>query len=71
MVLITLAGLGLGLFSFLGDELPGLTGTIILAVVSTSAAWGASALIAGSAVRHRRSAPTAGMTVLLIGTAGY
>ncbi|PZF88903.1 hypothetical protein C1I93_24515 [Micromonospora endophytica] len=41
------AGGLLGLFAFVGDELPGVAGTIILTLTSTGFAWGGAALLAG------------------------
>ena len=68
---VLVAGGGLGLFAFVGDELPGVAGVVILTLTSTGFAWGAAALLAGYAAARRAVAPVSATAVLLVATVVY
>ncbi|MEV6812159.1 DUF6518 family protein [Micromonospora sp. NPDC051296] len=68
---VLVAGGALGLFAFVGDELPGTVGQVILTLTSTGFAWGAAALLAGYASAHRRAALVNATAVLVLATVAY
>ncbi|MFI7023743.1 hypothetical protein ACIBMZ_13635 [Micromonospora sp. NPDC049900] len=61
----------LGLFAFVGDEVPGVAGLVILTLTSTGFVWGMAALLAGYASPHYRSAVRNATTLLLVATVTY
>ncbi|WP_146605733.1 hypothetical protein [Micromonospora craterilacus] len=61
----------MGLFAFVGDEVPGVVGEVILTLTSTGFAWGAAALLAGYASAHRRAALVNATAVLVLATVVY
>lgn len=65
------AGALLGTLAFLGDELPGVAGRIVLTLTSNGFAWGAAALVTGYLVRRARRAPFVATGLLLVATAMY
>ncbi|MGC5032277.1 DUF6518 family protein [Micromonospora sp. DT229] len=64
-------GAALGLFAFVGDELPGTAGVIVLTLTSTGFAWGGAALVAGYLTTRRAMAPINATALLLIATIVY
>ncbi|GAA2382531.1 hypothetical protein Cme02nite_53770 [Catellatospora methionotrophica] len=68
---VPVAGALLGTLAFLGDELPGLAGQLVLMLTSNGFAWGAAALVTGHLVRQARRAPLVATVVLLVATAMY
>ncbi|MFI7080504.1 hypothetical protein ACIBO1_24685 [Micromonospora sp. NPDC049903] len=67
-----LAGGGvLGLFAFVGDEVPGVVGLVILTLTSTGFIWGMAALLAGYASHTPWSAVRNATTLLLVATVAY
>ncbi|GGM49268.1 hypothetical protein GCM10011608_37790 [Micromonospora sonchi] len=70
-----LVGGGLGLFAFVGDELPGVAGMVVLTLTSSGFAWGGAALLAGYAAArrtvYRTAAPISATVVLLVATTVY
>ncbi|WP_144119573.1 hypothetical protein [Catellatospora sichuanensis] len=68
---VSVAGTLLGALAFLGDELPGVGGRIVLTLTSNGFAWGAAALVAGYLVRQARRAPFVATGLLLVATAIY
>ncbi|TCB96489.1 hypothetical protein E0H26_15195 [Micromonospora zingiberis] len=68
---LLLAGAGLGLFAFVGDELPGIAGVVMLTLTSTGFAWGGAALLAGYLATRRAVAPINATAVLVVATVVY
>ena len=68
---LLLVGAGLGLFAFVGDELPGIAGVIVLTLTSTGFAWGGAALMAGYLAAQRASAPVNATALLVTATIVY
>ncbi|AEB46658.1 MULTISPECIES: hypothetical protein [Micromonospora] len=75
---LLLVGAGLGLFAFVGDELPGIAGMVVLTLTSTGFAWGGAALLAGYlttsgavAPISRAVAPISASVVLVTATVVY
>ncbi|MFF0721953.1 MULTISPECIES: hypothetical protein [unclassified Micromonospora] len=65
------AGGALGLFAFVGDELPGVWGLVILTLASSGFAWGMAALLAGYASTRHEVAPVNATVLLLLATVTY
>jgi hypothetical protein len=61
----------LGIAAFLSDAVPGIVGSVLLTLSSSSFAWGLTALLAGFSRRSKKAAIVASMATLLIATATY
>jgi hypothetical protein len=53
-VMIVVAAVVLGVLAFVADGIDGMTGQVMIAVVSSGLAWGSAALLAGRTARDRR-----------------
>lgn len=63
--MIVVAAVVLGLLAFAADAVDGITGQVMIALVSSGLAWGSAALFTGRTATDRRGAVT-GATVLLV-----
>lgn len=70
-VMIVLAAVVLGLLAFAADGIDGMTGRIMIAVVSSGLAWGSAALLAGLTAPDRRRAATDATVLLASATVVY
>jgi hypothetical protein len=68
---IVLAAVVLGLLAFVADAIDGMTGQVMIAVVSSGLAWGSAALLAGRTAPDRRSAVTDATVLLASATVVY
>ncbi|GAA0398721.1 hypothetical protein GCM10009541_47180 [Micromonospora gifhornensis] len=68
---LLLVGAGLGLSAFVGDELPGIAGMVVLTLTSTGFAWGGAALLTGYLTTSRALAPVSATVVLVTATVVY
>ncbi|WP_344613984.1 hypothetical protein [Dactylosporangium salmoneum] len=65
------AGIVLGLTAYAGDELDGLTGTVVRFAAGSGFAWACAGLLAGYLLRPRRTAAAGAVALLIAATVAY